>query len=60
MSNFDYKKKKQELAEIIDKLQENNVEDLDESIKLYKKAKSIITEIEKYLNSAENEIEKIK
>ena len=60
MKKFDYKTKKQELTEIIDKLQENNVEDLDGSIALYKKAKLIISEIEKYLDEAQNEIEKIK
>lgn len=60
MKKFDYKAKKQELMEIIDKLQENNVEDLDGSIALYKKAKLIISEIEKYLDDAQNEIEKIK
>jgi exodeoxyribonuclease VII small subunit len=53
-----YRDLNNELEAIIDKLQSSDL-DVDEIIQYYKKGISLINDLEKYLNTAQNKIVKI-
>ncbi len=56
---INYRKLSNELNEIIDKLQNADL-DIDESLKLYERGMKIVEELETYLKTAENQVNKIK
>jgi exodeoxyribonuclease VII small subunit len=58
MSAIDYNKLKQELDELIVRLEDETL-DVDEAIKLYEKAQKVIAEMDKYLKNSEAKIKKI-
>ncbi len=59
MEKINFEEKMDELEKIVSTL-ENEKVDLEESIKLYEKAKKIASSLEKYLLDANNMIVKIK
>lgn len=56
--DINYQQKSQELEEIINNLQ-NPLSDIDESLKNYEQGISIIKDLQAYLKSAENKINKL-
>lgn len=54
-----YKEKSEQLDVLVEELQSGNL-DIDESIKKYEEAIKLIKELEKYLQTAENSVTKLK
>ncbi len=59
MKQDSYQLLNQRLEEVLDKLQAPDVQ-VDEAVKLYEEGLSLVTKLEKYLEQAENTIEKFK
>lgn len=59
MAEKNYKELKDELEQIIAKLESDEV-DLDESIELYEKGQKLVASLEKYIQKADLKIKKIK
>lgn len=55
----DYRKLNAELETILAKLETNDL-DVDEAIKQYQRGTEIVAELEKYLQTAENKVTKVK
>ncbi|MCA9332790.1 exodeoxyribonuclease VII small subunit [Candidatus Saccharibacteria bacterium] len=55
-----YRKLREELDVIMEKLQNSSSIDIEETIRLHAKGSEIIEKLEKYLDSAESKINKIK
>lgn len=55
----DYRKLNAELEAILAKLETNDL-DVDEAIKQYQRGTEIVAELEKYLQTAENKVSKVK
>jgi exodeoxyribonuclease VII small subunit len=56
-SEFDYRRKSQELEDIVSKLQNPEIQ-IDEATKLHAAGLKLIDELEVYLNQAEIEVKK--
>ncbi len=54
-----YKTLSGELDDVLLRMQSEDV-DIDEALELYKRGQGLIAELEKYLSTAKNEIQKIK
>ncbi len=54
-----YKQLQGELDELLDKMQSGEP-NIDEALKLYKKAQQIISQLEDYLKNVKNEVEHLK
>ena len=54
----DYQALSQDLENIVAQLNEDGI-DVDEAMQLFERGQELITELEKYLKSAENKIQKI-
>lgn len=59
MENNDYQTVNQRLEEVLAKLQAPDVQ-VDEAVKLYEEGLALVGKLEKYLEQAENKIEKLK
>lgn len=57
--NIDYKALSTELDEILAKLQSSDL-DVDESVALYERGMKITKDLDRYLQTAENKVRKIK
>lgn len=57
-SNLDYKKLNQELETILESLQSGSLT-IDEAIKKYERGQKLITQLQQYLDNAENVIKKV-
>lgn len=56
-TNFDYATKTAELETIVNRLQDADTP-LDEAMKLHAKGRALVTELETFLRTAENDIKK--
>lgn len=58
MKNQDYKTLRRELDDVLESL-DSDVVDVDETVRLYEKGIKLVKELEDYLKSAENKINKV-
>ncbi len=59
MKERSYKQLEAELAEVLDRVEHADYDELDDLLADYDKGKKIITELEKRLDSAKNTIKKV-
>lgn len=59
MKEKSYKQLESELAEVLERVEHSDYEELDELLADYDKGKKIISELEKRLESAKNSIKKV-
>lgn len=60
MKEVNYKELRSELDDIIEQVQNSGADDIDKSIELYNRAKTIIAELKEYLETAQNKLTKNK